>query len=251
MTNLKISFLIVYLMLFVLACQPRVHFVKLAQQSRPITEASSSTDTSVLAIIEPYKQIISDEMSSVIGHVAQDLIKSKPASNMTNWLADLCFEQCEAYTQQKLDFAVLNYGGLRIASIPAGPLTKGKVFELMPFENFLVVVEMTGAELNDLFHHIASKGGWPISKQVKLVIHGNKAIDVRIKNKKVYLDQKYRFATIDYIANGGDNCAFLKDKKRWATGVLFRDAILQHSEAAFAKGQSIESKVDERVFILK
>ena len=58
-------------------------------------------------------------------------------------------------------------------------------------------------------------------------------------------------ATIDYIANGGDNCAFLKDKKQWATGVLFRDAIIQHVESGSQNGQSVVAKIEERVFILK
>lgn len=251
MIQLKISAFLIAIILGLSSCKSRIHFVQLSNNSGPIEVGNSKADTSIQALIRPYKQSIGDEMNTIIGTVAQDLIKAKPESTMTNWLADLCFDQGEAYTSMKLDFAVLNYGGLRIPSIPAGPLKKGKVFELMPFENFLVVVEMTGAELKDLFNHIATKRGWPISKEVKLVIQGNKAVDVRIKGKKVQMDQKYRFATIDYIANGGDNCAFLKDKKQWATGVLFRDAIIQHVESGSQNGQSVVAKIEERVFILK
>lgn len=236
--------------LMLTACSPNIHFVKLEKQHELLHEGLDA-DTSVLALIKPYKNKIGDEMRSVIGTVANELIKAKPESTMTNWVADLTHQQCEAYTNMKLDFALLNYGGLRIPSIPAGALTKGKIFELMPFENYLVVVEMTGNELKSLFNHAASKGGWPVSKHIKMVIQGNRAVDVRIKNKKVDAKQLYRFATIDYIANGGDNCSFLKDKKQYATGILFRDAIIEHAEATTKAEKQINAQVDERVFILK
>ena len=68
-------------------------------------------------------------------------------------MADLCEEMIKRQSLN-VDFVVLNYGGLRIQSMAAGPITMSKVYELMPFDNTLVVVDLLGSELNDLFYEL-------------------------------------------------------------------------------------------------
>ena len=138
-----------FFLLFFIACSPQTHLVKSDNEYKEITELSEE-DSSVNELIAPYKKDIGSEMNKVIGSLAKMISKAQPESTMTNWAADLTHKKCEDYLDRKIDFAVLNYGGLRIPSIPAGEVTKGKIFELMPFENFLVVVEMSGGELRDL-----------------------------------------------------------------------------------------------------
>jgi 2',3'-cyclic-nucleotide 2'-phosphodiesterase (5'-nucleotidase family) len=246
----KFLFISSFFLLFFIACTPQTHLVKSDNQYKEIKELSEE-DSSVNELIAPYKKDIGNEMNKVIGSLVKMFSKAQPESTMTNWAADLTHKKCEDYLDRKIDFAVLNYGGLRIPSIPAGEVTKGKIFELMPFENFLVVVEMTGAELRDLFNHMAAKGGWPVSKHIKLTFHGDKAVDLRINGRKVEKDRVYSFATIDYIANGGDSCSFLKGKKQSATGVLFRDAIIEFIQEETAAGRKLDAEVEDRIFILK
>ena len=237
-------------MLFFTACRPQTHFVKADNKYHEILDLTEE-DSVINDIIAPYKKDIGDEMKKVIGQVAIMFTKEKPESTLGNWAADLTYTQCDEYLNLKIDFAVLNYGGLRIPSLPKGNVTKGKIYELMPFENYLVLVEMKGSELPLLFDHIAKKGGWPVSNHVKMKIHQNNAVDVRINNRKVENNRIYRFATIDYIANGGDKCTFLKDKKKVATGVLFRDAIIEFIENETKAGRNLDAKLDDRVIILK
>ena len=246
----QFSVLVLYCIVFLTSCRPQTHFVKSDNTYNEIMDLTKE-DSGVNEIIEPYKKEIGDEMKKVIGQVANMFIKEKPESTLGNWASDLTHSKCEEYLNRKMDFAVLNYGGLRIPSLPKGDVSKGKIFELMPFENYLVLVEMKGSDLPALFDHMALKGGWPVSKHVKMTIHDNKAIDVRINNRKVENDKIYSFATIDYIANGGDNCTFLKDQKKVETGVLFRDAIIEFIEEETKAGRKIDAKLEHRVFILK
>jgi len=246
----KYTIVTLFCFLFLAACQPQTHFVKSENDYKEI-KTLKEQDTSIVAMIDPYKKDMDKEMNSVIGDAAKMLTKEQPESTLGNWSADLVHKKTEGYLNQKIDFAVLNYGGLRIASIPKGPITKSKVYELMPFDNLLVVVEMKGKELPALFNHIAANGGWPISKHIKMTVHGGKAVDVRINDKKVLDDQTYTFATNDYIANGGDKCSFLKDKKQTPTGVLFRDAILEFVQEETKAGRKIDANIERRVFILK
>ncbi|BDS12670.1 5'-nucleotidase C-terminal domain-containing protein [Aureispira anguillae] len=246
----KSTFLSLCCILLFGACQPQTHLVKSDHHYQEVKELEGK-DPAITAMIAPYKKELEEDMNAVIGETAKMLTKAKPESTLGNWAADLVHKKCEDYLKRKIDFAVLNYGGLRIPSLPAGSITKGKLFELMPFDNLLVVVEMKGSELIALFNHIATNEGWPISRQVKMTAHRNKAIDVRINGRKVEKDRVYSLATNDYIANGGDKCSFLKDKKQIATGVLFRNAIIEFVEEETKAGRKLDANLEKRIFILK
>ncbi len=247
---LKSTFFSLCCFLFFVSCQPQTHFVKSDNQYQEIKELEAE-DASVSELIAPYKKEMAKEMNTVIGEMAKMLTKAQPESTLGNWATDLVHEKCEDYLDRKIDFAVLNYGGLRITSIPKGPVTKGKIFELMPFDNLLVVIEMKGSELRALFNHIAANDGWPLSKQIEMTAHRNKAVDLRINGRKVENDKIYSFATNDYIANGGDKCSFLKDKKQIPTGVLFRDAILEYVQEQTKAGKKLDANLSKRIFVLK
>jgi 2',3'-cyclic-nucleotide 2'-phosphodiesterase (5'-nucleotidase family) len=247
---LKSTFFSLCCFLFFVSCQPQTHFVKSDNKYQEIKELEAE-DASVSDLIAPYKKEMAKEMDTVIGEMAKMLTKGHPESTLGNWAADLVHEKCEGYLNRKIDFAVLNYGGLRISSIPKGPVTKGKIFELMPFDNLLVVIEMKGSELRDLFDRIAVKNGWPVSKQIEMTAQRNKAIDVRINGQKIENDKIYSFATNDYIANGGDKCTFLKDKKQIPTGILLRDAMLEYVEEQTKAGKKLDANLSKRIFVLK
>jgi len=246
----KLSIVAVVSALFFTACQPQTHVVKSDHQYQEIKEGAQS-DAAVEEMIAPYKKEVEREMTSVIGYTAKMLTKAKPESTLGNWAADLVHTQCERYLKQKVDFAVLNYGGLRIPSLPKGAVTKGKIFELMPFDNTLVVLEMKGSELGALFHHIAAKGGWPISKHLQLKVRNGKALDATIGGQKILKEQVYRIATNDYIANGGDKCTFFKGKPQIQTNKLFRDAIIEFVEAETKAGKKLDANIEDRILVLK
>ena len=235
---------------FLVACQPQTHLVKSDHQYLSVKDVDKE-DASITALIQPYKEQVAEEMNTVIGETAKMLTKEQPESTLGNWATDLVHQQCEQYLKQKVDFAVLNYGGLRLPSLPKGKITKGKIFELMPFDNLLVVLEIKGSDLMDLFHHIAVNGGWPLSKQVKITTQKNKAIDVKINGQKIDKKRLYYVATNDYIANGGDKCSFLEDKKQLPTGKRFRDAILEFVEAETKAGRKLDAQLEQRIFVLK
>ncbi len=96
------------------------------------------------SIIAPYKAKLDSKMNEVIGYVDY-MNKQKPESTLGNWVADIIADKAAEITGKKIDFAVQNYGGLRISEIPKGPITVGKIYELMPFENFVTIISAKGA----------------------------------------------------------------------------------------------------------
>ncbi|MEL7120932.1 MAG: 5'-nucleotidase C-terminal domain-containing protein [Bacteroidota bacterium] len=191
-------------------------------------ERSIAGDDEIEALISPYRSQLESEMNEVIGHVEKTLTKESPESTMGNWYADLCKVQTEKLADEAVDFAVLNQGGMRIPSIAAGPITKGKIFEFMPFDNAMVMMELSGKEVKALADHIARGGGWPVSKEFRFNIEDRKAKDVTIKGLVVDDNKKYKIATIDYLANGGSGAAMLKTIERKELGILLRDLIISY-----------------------
>lgn len=236
--------------LLLFGCQTHTHLVKSDTNYIAIND-NQATDDSVAELIAPYKEKMGQEMNTVIGTASSMLTLMKPESSLGNWAADLVYQKTAQYVDVPVDFAILNYGGLRIPSIPQGAITKGKVFELMPFDNIMVAVAIQGSELPLLFNRAALGGGWPISQQVSMTIHKEKAQNVLINGKKVDPNKTYYVATNDYLANGGDKCSFLKDNKKVSTNRLFRDVIMEYIQEQTKAGKQIDAKVENRVFILK
>ena len=189
-------------------------------------------DTAILKIIEPYKLQLDEKMNRVIGENGDKMYKSRPEGELGNWVADIIYEEAAKVYDGELAFAVQNQGGLRIPVLDAGPITVGNVYEVMPFDNELVIIEARGVVVKQLFQRISQKGGWPVSKQVRLVGSPTGEIESLYINSKPFDETAtYAFALPDYVANGGDKCDFLINQDQIKFGMLIRDAIISHLEA--------------------
>jgi len=206
----------------------------------------ASKSKKIESIIAPYKAQLDSKMNEVIGY-AEYMNKQRPESTLGNWVADVIAEKATEISGKKIDFAVQNYGGLRIPEITKGPVTIGKIYELMPFQNFVAIITTKGTIIKQFFDRMAQYGGWPISKNVKYKIINDKAVDITINGKPFDLNAEYTIALPDYIANGGDKCFFFKDQKQYITEKLIRDVLIEAVKEANAKGKPISSKIEGRV----
>ena len=133
--------------------------------------------------------------------------------------------------------------------IPAGDIQLRKVFELMPFENELVILWLKGDKLNELCQYFASKGGEGVSG-LRFVIDNNKALDITINGRSLETDKLYSIATNDYLAGGNDKMVALASyEKRVNTGIKVRSMLLDYIKAETAKGNEIRSALDGRIVI--
>jgi len=206
-----------------------------------------SADSEVEALIAPYKAKLDAEMNEVIGTAARTLEKAKPESTLGNWMADLFYEQMSIYNKGEIDFASMNYGGIRIPTLQAGEVTRGKIYELMPFDNMLVVVHADAATVQQFADNAAKDGGIPVSKQLRFEIKNGKATNVTVKGQPLQEGKVYKIGVSDYVANGGDDCSFLIDKPRDNLGVLMRDAIIEYVKKQTAQGKKLDAQKDGRI----
>src|ERR1700741_1349144 len=145
---------------------------------------TTTIDSSVYYTILPYKQKMEGKMNEVVGKTSIALTKEQPEGLLGNFVSDCLFTRCKIYMGKDsslLNAIILNNGGLR-TSLPQGELTVGKIFELMPFDNELILVELTGPKTLEMLNFIAEKGGIPVSG-ITMKIEKSRAKDIKINGK--------------------------------------------------------------------
>ena len=148
--------------------------------------------------------------------------------------------------QITIDAAFVNYGGVRIAQMAAGPITKGKIFELMPFDNLIIVQKIKGDVLQQFLDLIASKGGWPLAG-ISMGIKNKKAVAVKINGELLDHNRYYSIANSDYVASGGDNAEMIRTTPQLSKGYLLRDAIFDYIKTFQQLGKPIVAVEEKRV----
>ncbi|WP_258048903.1 5'-nucleotidase C-terminal domain-containing protein [Hymenobacter sp. NBH84] len=212
--------------------------------ARPV-DKTQPEDAKMAAEIAPYRQRVTEQMSAVLGTAPVALTKNAGESPLGNFVADLQRERAAVALHQPIDLAVMTNGGLRTA-FPAGPITLGSVFELMPFENKLVVLDAPGPVVQQLFDYSA-RIKMPISGAIYTVSPDGKATDIHIGGQPFNPARVYAIAISDYLAGGGDNLLFFKPLTQRDTGVLLRQAIADKITSLTAQGKPIEARVEGRV----
>lgn len=178
-------------------------------------------------IIAPYRTELEAEMNQVLTYSKINLDKGKPESTLTNWFVDVLHESVQKYYPEGADITLQNYGGIRRSAIGAGPITKGLIYELMPFENRLVVLTIPGSQIQDICDKIAQSGGWPVSSSLRFDIVDDKAKNISIGGSPLMTSKAYRVALPDYVANGGDRLGLSQELPREDAQVLLRDALIK------------------------
>lgn len=211
------------------ACkQPYTIVTKQPQLTRINADSLRLYDSTAHYLIAPYKAKLDAQMNTVIGTITTRLTKDKPEGTLGNMVCDATLTYANEHYPRKIDVCVMNFGGIRLPTIEPGPVTVGKVYELMPFDNMIDVLEISGNTLNELLQLVAAADGWPVGG-VRFQIDNGKATEIEVQGKPLNLNQTYTLATSDYVANGGDKADMLKQyHKRTSLNYLVRNAILDY-----------------------
>jgi len=117
-----------------------------------------------IKLIEPYKTGMAEAMNEVIGFSSAFIEKKKPSSAIGSMMSDAVLASAqdhipsEAKNSKSLTFSLLNYGGIR-STLDSGEITVGEIFQIMPFENEIVILKMESRYLDTLGTFIEAKGG--------------------------------------------------------------------------------------------
>ena len=239
------KYTIFFLLSVLLSCN--TSYQTQAVQYREIkVDKGSKGDKNLVSLIKPYSDSVNKSMNSVIAVADITLERKQPEGSLGNLVADIMLTSAREKYNTKVDLAVMNSGGIRLPYLTAGDITRGKIFELSPFDNIVVLQKISGTLLQEFLDHTASHGGWPVSGAT-LQIKNKKALNVKINNSPIDPNATYTLAVLDYIANGGDDAAMLRPIAQINNGNIFRDAIIEYLSGLNSTGKKVTAKIENRV----
>lgn len=247
---MKLSYLFCFFLAITSCKKNKTHLTKITAKTIAIDSTIQSSEK-IDDTIAPYKKKLADNMSKVLSYTSEKLTRQgiNMQSNLGNLLADLCIEMATPIFKEKsntyIDFSMFNHGGIR-ATIPAGKITKEHAFKLMPFENELVVAEITGNKVIELVNYfIENKVANPLSKNIELTIKENN-YSLKINGEIFDKNKTYSVLTSDFLQGGGDKMIFFKNpKKLTKLNYKVRDAIINY----FKKVDTLKTSIDNRIII--
>ena len=202
-------------------------------------------DLNYLAQLAPTKADLEEQLNVQIGYAPERLWVGDPECPMLNWATDALWEAAKKVYPEKVDIAIVNMGGMR-CEWPAGAITKEKVFELMPFDNELVVLTLKGEDVIALCESFARYGGQGVAGMRVKTVDGRLA-DVQVGGKAVNPKALYTVATSDYLSGGTDHMdALTRYVEYWRSELRIRDLYLE----AVQTQDTIRAVVDGRMTML-
>lgn len=160
-------------------------------------------DSGYLSFLQPVKEQLEAELNIPIGYAPKALTIRKPECTLLNWACDALLAMARQRYAGGVDMAVCNIGGMR-CEWAAGDITRKDVFELMPFDNELVVLTMTGEEVLNLCQTFALLGGEGVAG-LRMQARNGKVTKAVIDGKNIVPAACYKVATSDYLSQGNDH----------------------------------------------
>lgn len=239
---------LLYIFLFFLVSCTTIYQPKSMNYQGYSVSPKITPDTALSNLMQPYSGEVQRMMQKVIGFTNSNMYRKQPESILGNFMAD-CMQQMAALKFGKpVDAGFMNNGGIR-AELQKGNITLGNIYELMPFDNMVVIQELKGDVLEQFIHHIAADRGWPVSKGSSYVIRSGKAEQIIINGKPLNRDATYVVANSDYIAAGGSNASMLKAIPVENKGYLMRDALVEYIGLMTKQGKPVDGQLENRVSI--
>lgn len=242
----KASLAVFFLAILLSSCKSHFDLTKTNRKQYPISKEISADSVMIKSYL-PFKEKMDSQMTAIIGKSDSLLYKGRGLeSNLGNFFADACMNEARKLDPE-IDFAMPSTtGGLR-NSLPKGNISLSNVFELMPFENELLVLKLNGSDAQDLITFIAASGGQPVAG-IRMKIKDKVASDILINGKPFDAKKTYSVLTSDYIAGGGDSAKGLANPIAKKTlGLKVRDALIQYIKAQTAEGKTITGNLDGRI----
>jgi len=183
----------------------------------------------IQSLIGPIKNEVLGKATGVFPHSP----KETQTTLLGNWVTDVMRKTVNA------DIAIQNGGGLR-RDLPAGDVTMGLMYEIMPFDNTLFTVELTGAQVKAAIEHGIMPADMNPGQFSGLKVQydstkpaGQRIVNITLSDGTPLSESKlYKVVTNDFQAGGGDNYTmFLEGKNSKDTAIPVRDVLVNEIKA--------------------
>jgi 2',3'-cyclic-nucleotide 2'-phosphodiesterase (5'-nucleotidase family) len=242
---MKRIYYVVLSLIFALACKTHFNVQKNTASHQDLKTVTPQSQTET--IIAPYQQKLSAQMNQTIVATSDVLTKDGTESNLGNFVCDAMYYFYDSLqVKSERPIVLVNRGGLR-TNLPKGNVNVGNIFELMPFDNELTLVHITGTDFKKVITLIIEKKH--SFKNLKIAITKNDT-SITYYNQTIDAQKKYWLLTSDYLANGGDSFSCLKSAtERTNLNIKLRDAVLVYCKALTRTGKLINPYTDGRFLL--
>lgn len=221
---------------------------KISGQQLPITDSINVTD-SIDIFVAPYRSRVNEVLDSTLAYAPKQITKNDGKYNTSagNLMADIILSEAnpifKSRTGNDIDFVISNHGGIR-SIISKGKVSARTAYEVMPFENSIVVVAIKGKSVRDLISFLINANSPHPIAGMQIVLNNNETLkDVNIQGLPFDENRTYYVATSNYLADGGDDMGFFKDDINPVDlNYLIRNAMIDY----FKKVDTLRAKVDDR-----
>jgi 2',3'-cyclic-nucleotide 2'-phosphodiesterase (5'-nucleotidase family) len=197
-------------------------------------------DPAIEAMLAPYAREVAP-LRATIGRAAVAMTNARGDGRLGDWVAEVVRRAASEKLGREVPAAFVNAGGIRTA-LPQGEVSIFTFMEMLPFENVIVVFDLSGEQMLQLAARLAQR--WAYFPLAGMTIEADAAgavQSVKVAGQAVDPKARYSLATLDYLAGGGDNLDLLKTFPAPATtGVLIRQAAIDRVKALSAEGKPIE-----------
>ena len=196
------------------------------------------------ALIAPYRSRLGEQLAEVLAHATGEFGQGEPEGTLENLVADALLDVVQDIAADTVHVALLNDGGLRVP-VSEGPILMRHAYELLPFENYVTVLSLSGSQLERLADEIALSGGEPIAGWT-MELEGDDAVDVRVGGQAIDPARTYRLATLDYLVDGGGTWTVLWEAEargREDLDTLLRDAFVAYLREREAVTPALDGRV--------
>lgn len=197
-------------------------------EERPIVP-----NPALLAALKPHIDRVTAQRAMSINLTLEQKLKRnfRNESPLGQLLAELVRSGAARVSGQPVLAGFQNGGGIR-NELPAGPLTYGHVYEVLPFDNRLALIRLTGAQLTEVFlknlagsHGVLIPGGLTVEARCN---GPTLSVDIRDdKGQPLKPDQTYVLALSDFLAAGGDSFGSVVAKLPENAVTYFDDVMLR------------------------
>ncbi len=187
-------------------------------------------DPELTELIRPYLEEMHAAMDENIGAAEATFERGSPESALGNLVADALLWHARLEFGETVQMSLINNGGIRLPILPQGPITIADIYQLIPFDNRVVVLTLTGDQVASLIRRLAATGGEPIAGFSYRMTHdGSQVSDIRVAGDELVADRSYRIATVDYLASiGGKFEIFQEAAHRQDDTFYLRDAVIRY-----------------------
>ena len=211
-------------------------------------------DEELIGLLKPYVEKVDSVLSEVIGTATEPFINDNTRLEETA-IGNLVADSMKWFSEeqgQEVDFAFQNGGGIR-TNMADGEIQKQTIYEVLPFDNSVVIATLKGSTVLELFDATPAAIGHgamaQVSEEVSFTINkaDGKVSNLLINGKEVDPNAEYKVVTNSYLASGGDGYGMFKDRvKFYDTSLMQRDALIEYIQFL---GGTVSPKTEGRITI--